>query len=78
MNQATTKPAASTGLPATGFVRIKALIGGPAPIVPVSRATFWRMVKDGRFPKPVKLSTGFAAWRSETVTEWINSREQQR
>jgi prophage regulatory protein len=29
---------------------------------PVSRATIWRWVAAGHFPKPVKLSAGVTAW----------------
>lgn len=75
MNQPATHPSTlSPGLPREGFVRIRHLIGGPTPPIPVSRATLWNMVKDGRFPKPVKLSGGFAAWPVEQVREWIDSR----
>lgn len=39
-------------LPDTGFVRLPTILK----IFPVSRSTWWAGVKDGRFPKPVKLS----------------------
>lgn len=55
-------------LPQTGFLRQSQLI--PV-LVPVSNATLWRMVKDGRFPKPVKLSAKVTAWRAEDVRAWI-------
>jgi prophage regulatory protein len=52
----------------SGFIRQKRLIPG---ILPVSSATLWRMVKDGRFPKPVKLSAGVTAWRAADVQQWL-------
>lgn len=42
----------------------------PTPL-PFSPATFWRKVKDGTFPKPVKLSARITAWRVGDVREWI-------
>jgi prophage regulatory protein len=57
-------------LPETGFVRQKQL----ATIIPFSRTTLWRKVKDGEFPAPVHLSAGVTAWRVETIRVWIESR----
>ena len=36
-------------------------------IIPVSRATWWRGVKSGKFPKPVKITDYITAWRLEDV-----------
>ena len=43
-------------LPATGFVRLASILA-PAGPIPVSKSTWWAGIKDGRFPKPVKLDT---------------------
>lgn len=56
-------------LPETGFIRQKQL----ANIIPFSRTTLWRKVKDGEFPAPVHLSAGITAWRVETIRAWIES-----
>ena len=58
-------------LPATGYVRQAQLV--PA-IVPVSSATFWRWVKTGKFPAPVKLSQRVTAWQVEGVRQWLADR----
>ncbi len=55
-----TTPAHFDPLPAIGYVRQSQLI--PA-IFPFSSATLWRKVKDGTFPKPVKLGPRITAWR---------------
>lgn len=55
-------------LPQTGFLRQSQII--PL-LIPISSASFWRMVKDGRFPKPVKLGPKVTAWRAEDVRAWI-------
>ena len=57
-------------LPATGYVRQSQLIPGP---VPFSSATLWRRVKEGTFPKPVKLSERVTAWRVEDVRQWLDT-----
>jgi predicted DNA-binding transcriptional regulator AlpA len=41
-------------------------------MVPVSNATLWRMVKDGRFPAPVKLGPNVTAWRADDVRAWCD------
>lgn len=51
-----------------GFLREKQI--RPA-IVPVGKTSFWRMVKDGRFPKPVKLGPRTTAWHAEAVAAWV-------
>lgn len=72
-------------LPATGFVRLRALLGDPKAnppvpaILPISSATLWRWVRKGHFPAPLKLSTHVTAWRCEDVRAWLkqHSHEQQ-
>lgn len=41
----------------------------------LSKATLYRMMKAGTFPKSVKLSTRAVGWLREDVEEWIASRE---
>lgn len=50
----------------SGYKRIKSVI----PIYSISAATIWRKVKDGTFPKPVKLSAGITAFRNFDLAEW--------
>lgn len=40
----------------------------------VSRATIWRWVQKGSFPKPTKLSPGCTRWKVEDVQKWAESR----
>ena len=65
------RPSMPSVLPETGFVRQSQLVPG---ILPFSSATFWRLVKAGRFPSPVQLADRVTAWRVEEVREWIASR----
>ncbi len=52
--------------PTEGFVRIQDIIAPNGPI-PVGRSTWWAGVKDGRFPKPVKLGPRITVWRAEDI-----------
>jgi prophage regulatory protein len=64
-------------LPDTGYLRLPQIIGDqrrhpPAPpLIPVSKSTWWQGVRDGRFPKPVKLGVNTTAWRVEDILALI-------
>ncbi|WP_449390867.1 helix-turn-helix transcriptional regulator [Eoetvoesiella caeni] len=55
-------------LPAGGFIREKRLLHD---LVPFSRATLWRNVANGTFPRPVKLSSRVTAWPVESIRGWM-------
>lgn len=57
-------------LPNTGFLRLPSIIAPKGPI-PVSRSTWWAGVKEGRYPKPVKLGPRITAWRVEDIRALI-------
>ncbi len=60
-------------LPAEGFLRLNQIIGNkdaPA-IIPVSRSTWLAGVREGRFPKPVKLGKRTTAWRVTDIRALI-------
>lgn len=40
----------------------------------IGRTTLWRWVREGHFPKPVRLGANCVAWRADDVNQWINSR----
>jgi len=65
----------SVALPDTGFVRVLKILGDPRkgipPVIPVSKSAWWQGVKDGRFPKPIKLSAGVTVWRVEDIRALI-------
>lgn len=50
-------------LPEVGYVRLPGVLA----VFPVSRSTWWAGVKDGRYPKPVKLGPRMTAWRVEDI-----------
>jgi len=55
-------------LPPEGFVRLKDIIG-PTGLIPMCRSSFYAGIKDGRFPKPVKLGPRTVAWRVDEIRE---------
>jgi prophage regulatory protein len=56
----TPSPASSPGLT---FLRERQVLAR----IPVSRATWWRWIKAGRAPQPVRLGPGIVAWRASDV-----------
>jgi len=40
-------------------------------LVPISRATWWKGVKAGRFPQPVKLGPRTTAWRKNDIMQLV-------
>ena len=43
-------------------------------IIPVSRTTLWRWVRDGRFPSPLELGPNTRAWRESDVRSWLDDK----
>jgi predicted DNA-binding transcriptional regulator AlpA len=56
-------------LPETGFVRLPAVLQ----VFPVSRSSWWQGVKDGRYPKAIKLGPHTTAWRVEDIRSLIEN-----
>jgi predicted DNA-binding transcriptional regulator AlpA len=55
-----------------GLLRLRQILAPEGPI-PVSKSTWWAGVKDGRFPKPVKLGSRISAWRVEDIRRLIET-----
>jgi prophage regulatory protein len=56
-------------LPETGFLRLPAVLK----VFPVSPSTWWLGVKEGRYPRPVKLGPKMTAWRAEDIRALIQN-----
>lgn len=52
-----------------GFLRLPQVLK----LFPVSKSTWWQGVRDGKFPKPVKLTERTTAWRVEDIHKLIVS-----
>lgn len=44
-------------------------------ITGLSKATLWRLERDGKFPKKRQLSANAVGWIASEIEEWITSRE---
>lgn len=63
---------APDGLPRGGMVRLRQILAPDGPI-PVSRSTWWAGVRDGRFPKPIKLGPRITVWRADDIRALIEN-----
>jgi len=62
-----TDPMTTLELPETGFLRLSQVLK----FIPLGKTSWWKGVKSGRFPKPVKLSERCTAWRVEDIRDLI-------
>jgi prophage regulatory protein len=54
------------------LIRTKEVLG----ILGVSRSTLWRMVRAGRFPKPIMISTWASGYLDVDVQAWLEARQE--
>ncbi|HRZ59078.1 MAG TPA: AlpA family phage regulatory protein [Rubrivivax sp.] len=52
-----------SAVPVGALLRLKQVLQ----LVPVAKSTWWKGVKTGRFPQPVKLGSRVTAWKSEDI-----------
>ena len=50
-----------------GFLRLPEVLK----LIPIGKSTLWSRVKDGTFPRPVKLSPRVTVWNAEEVYQFI-------
>jgi len=55
-------------LPDEGFVLEKTVLA----LYPVGRTTWWQGVRDGRFPKPCRLSARRVGWRVSDIRRLLS------
>ena len=53
------------------LLRLEAVIS----LIEMKRSWILQKVKDGKFPKPLRLSPRAVAWRQSDVMEWISAQE---
>lgn len=64
-------------LPPTGYLRLKQILGNkksnpPIPaLIPIGKSAWWIGVKEGRFPKPLKLGPRTTVWRVQDIMTLI-------
>lgn len=55
------------------YIRIKEL----STILGIGKSTIYRLVKDGKFPKQIKLTERTAVWKLSVINAWIKDKESQ-
>lgn len=58
-------------LPQTGLLKLAQF--APSPSFGVGRSTFWKMVRAGIAPQPVRLKPGGTFWRAEDLHNFVRS-----
>ena len=64
-------------LPETGFLRLRQILGDPdadppiPPLIPLKKSAWWDGVRNGRFPRPYKLTSRVSAWKVEEIRELL-------
>jgi predicted DNA-binding transcriptional regulator AlpA len=68
-----TQQQASAGGPNGSFINPQALLRLPQvlSIVPVGKSLWWREVKAGRFPAPIKIARRVTCWRASDILALI-------
>jgi predicted DNA-binding transcriptional regulator AlpA len=57
--------------PLRGYIRQSRLLE----FIPLSSATLWRFVNEGKFPRPIKLSERVTVWKVSEVKAWLEEKE---
>jgi prophage regulatory protein len=74
----TADPQWFSNLPQEGYVREDQFLRSdrnPQPLIPVPSSTWWRWVRSGVAPKPVKLGPGVTAWNVGDLREFLARKE---
>ncbi|MFM0035953.1 helix-turn-helix transcriptional regulator [Paraburkholderia strydomiana] len=54
-------------LPKSGLVRRSQFKG----VIPLGDTSIWKMVREGRFPQPLRVSANLRLWRAEELHDWM-------
>ena len=60
------------------FLRLKQIIGDPKAeppiqaILPISKSSWWKGVKSGRFPKAIKIGANTTVWREDEIRSLVD------
>lgn len=61
------------------FLRLAQIVGNPKrgiePLIHVSGATWWRWVKSGRAPQPIRPSPRCTVWRKSDIDSMLSNLE---
>jgi len=67
-----------TQIPEIGYLRLKQIVGDnksiPA-IIPISKTSWWEGIKQGKYPKGIKLGPRITVWKVEDIRALIEKGE---
>ena len=55
-------------LPETGFLRLPTILK----LIPIGKSSWWLGVKEGKYPKPIKLGERTTVWKVEDIRTLID------
>lgn len=58
-------------LPDVALIQVRHLVNYK--VVPYSATTIWRLSRNGKFPRPTKISPGITAWRVGDIRKYLES-----
>jgi prophage regulatory protein len=44
-------------------------------ILPFGKTKLWELVRDEKFPKPIRFTAGVTAWKENEVLAWLRKKE---
>ena len=53
------------------YIRLKEL----ALMLSLAKSTIYRLIKENKFPKPIKLTVRTSVWRLSVINQWIADKE---
>lgn len=56
-----------------GFVKLNQIIGSPPGTgpIPISKALWYKWIKEGKAPKPIRLGGRAVAWRADEINRLV-------
>lgn len=55
------------------FIRLKEVVRR----VGISKSNIYRLIPDGKFPRPIQLGPNSVAWLESEVSAWVNDKIEQ-
>jgi len=57
-------------LPDVALIQLRPLL--QYKVIPYSATTVWRLCRTGKFPRPIKVSSGITAWRVGDIRKYLD------
>lgn len=56
-------------LPDVALIQVRPLVNYA--VLPYSATTIWRLCRNGKFPRPIKVTPGITAWRVGDIRKYL-------